>query len=143
MLNQISAGILMYRLNLHLEVFLVHPGGPFFKNKDLGSWSIPKGEVDPTETPRDTAIREFKEETGIEEAPKDLLYLGEIKQKSGKVVYAWAFEYNFTGTIKSNMVTEWGTPFPEVDKGQYFTVKEAKLKINPAQIQWLRIPAKD
>jgi predicted NUDIX family NTP pyrophosphohydrolase len=138
---KISAGILMYYLNPDLKVFLVHPGGPFFKNKDFGSWSIPKGEVGPTESPRDTAIREFKEETGIEEVskilvcfPQVLLYLGEITQKSGKKVFAWAFEHNFTGEIKSNMVTKFGKPFPEVDKGQYFSIEEAEKRVNPAQI---------
>jgi predicted NUDIX family NTP pyrophosphohydrolase len=137
-----SAGIMMFRLNPDLEVFLVHPGGPFFKNKDAGAWSIPKGEFEPSESPRDAAIREFKEETGIDEVsklllyfPQVLLYLGEITQKSGKKVVAWAFNHNFTGEIKSNLVTKFGAPFPEIDKGQYFSVEEARLKINLAQFE--------
>jgi predicted NUDIX family NTP pyrophosphohydrolase len=133
-----SAGILMYRLNYELEVFLVHPGGPFFAKKDAGCWSIPKGEFEENEQPRDAAIREFKEETGINENLKDLIDLGQVTQKSGKKVFAWAFKFNFTGTIKSNFVIhpKIGT-FPEVDKGEYFTVENAKQKINPAQFDFI------
>lgn len=136
---KISAGILMFRLNPYLEVFLVHPGGPFFTNKDNGSWSIPKGEINIDEDFKTAAIREFKEETGIDEnLEENLIYLGEITQKSGKKVFAWAFRYNFTSVLKSNMVEhpKFGT-FPEVDKGAYFSVKEAKLKINSAQFAFI------
>src|SRR5690349_24790962 len=87
-----SAGILLYRRNPQLEVFLVHPGGPFFKNKDNGSWSIPKGEFD-TEQPLEAARREFFEETG-REVNGPFTALQPIKQKSGKLVYAWAAEGN-------------------------------------------------
>jgi predicted NUDIX family NTP pyrophosphohydrolase len=133
-----SAGILMFRLNPDLGVFLVHPGGPFFARKDAGYWTIPKGEFDSNELPIEAAVREFKEETGINDVPKDLICLGDVIQKSGKKVYAWAFDYNFTGTIKSNVVEhpKFGT-FPEVDKGQYFSIDEAKTKINPAQFSFV------
>ena len=133
-----SAGILMYRLNTELEIFLVHPGGPFFARKDLGCWTIPKGEIDENEDAKMAAIREFQEETGISETLKDLIYLDSVIQKSGKKVFAWAFKFDFTGIIQSNMVEhpQLGT-FPEVDKGEYFTVEKAKSKINPAQFTFI------
>src|SRR5258706_13451832 len=89
---KISAGLLMYRIkNKKPEVFLAHPGGPFFKNKDEGHWTIPKGEVEEGEDLLQTAVREFKEETGI--TPEgDFIPLGTITQKGGKIVHAWAFE---------------------------------------------------
>src|SRR2546423_10551415 len=89
-----SAGILMYRRHADggTEVFLVHPGGPFWANKDLGAWSIPKGECEPDEPPLDAARREFQEETEFEPAADRYVPLGALKQPSGKVVHAWAFE---------------------------------------------------
>ena len=88
-----SAGILLYRLNNnHLEVFLVHPGGPFFEKKDRGVWSIPKGEFTSEETPLDAARREFKEETGTEFFGTDFIPLSPIEQKNNKTVYAWALQ---------------------------------------------------
>lgn len=124
-----------------LEFLLVHPGGPLFARKDEGVWSIPKGEVDPGDDEFSTAKREFEEETGI--APRgDFLPLGEIRQKSGKLVRAWAFEGDSDpALIKSNTFSmEWPPrsgkvqEFPEVDRAAFFELEEAKRKINPAQV---------
>lgn len=131
----------MYRLSSELEVLLIHPGGPFFKNKDLGSWSIPKGEPAEGEDAVKTAIREFKEELGYEPVG-EMLPLGQITQKGGKTVSAWAVQGDLdTGKIKSNtFFMEWPpksgkmTEFPEADKAEWFTVDVAKLKINQAQV---------
>src|SRR5439155_5236248 len=102
--NKISAGLLMYRLrDGHLEVFLAHPGGPLFKNKDEGHWSIPKGEIKSDEELLAAAIREFEEETGLE--PRgDFIELGAIQQKGGKIVHAWAFpgDWDETRPLESN-----------------------------------------
>ena len=136
-----SAGILLFRyFNKNLEVFLVHPGGPFFNNKDEGSWSIPKGEIEDTEFPMDAAIREFQEETGIKLAGP-FIELMPIKQKSGKLVYAWAMEGDLDpSTLKCNRFTiEWPpksgrfAEFPEIDKGEWFSVNVAAQKILQAQ----------
>jgi predicted NUDIX family NTP pyrophosphohydrolase len=136
-----SAGILLYRLHgKTTEVFLVHPGGPFWKNKDAGSWSIPKGELDETEEPLAAAIREFKEETG-QAISGDFLPLSPIKQKSGKWVYAWALEGNLDETtiLSNSFEMEWPPrsgkqqSFPEIDRAGWFKLEEAKEKINAAQ----------
>ncbi len=136
-----SAGILLYRFqNQELEVFLVHPGGPFWKNKDAGAWSIPKGEFSDDEEPLNAAIREFKEETGKEISGK-FIELTARKQKAGKLIYAWAVEGDIDATtIQSNRFKmqwppnsgKWQT-VPEVDKGAWFCIKEAMQKINTAQ----------
>jgi len=140
-----SAGILLYRIkNKDLQVLLVHPGGPFWKNKDEGAWSIPKGEFDENEEPLDAAIREMKEETGVI-LKGDFIELPPVKQKSGKVVYAWAKEYDLDPTqVKSNeFEMEWPPKsgnkkmFPEIDKAEWFDLHTAKEKINPAQIYLL------
>ena len=136
-----SAGILLYRRKEGvLQVFLVHPGGPFFASKDEGAWSIPKGELDEGEDPLAAAEREFAEETGCRPAG-NFHPLSPVTQKGGKVVIAWAVEGDCgADRIRSNMFTmEWpprsGRPleFPEVDRAGWFTVDEAKQKINPAQ----------
>jgi predicted NUDIX family NTP pyrophosphohydrolase len=136
-----SAGILLYRLHkTQLEIFLVHPGGPFFAKKDLGVWSIPKGEFSDEEIPLDVAKREFNEETG-QTIEGNFMELAPIKQKGGKTVYAWAIEGEVdVSKINSNIFTiEWPPrsgkmkAFPEVDKGEWFSVKEAKEKINESQ----------
>jgi predicted NUDIX family NTP pyrophosphohydrolase len=142
---KVSAGILLYRrLEIRLEVLLVHPGGPFWKNKDAGAWSIPKGEIDDGEDLLAAAIREFKEELGFE--PCGPFHpLGSIEQKAGKLVHAWAFEGDCDPThIQSKPVTvEWPPrsgrkmEIPEVDRAAFFSAKEAKKKINPAQIELL------
>jgi predicted NUDIX family NTP pyrophosphohydrolase len=128
-----SAGLLLYRTtNGHLEVFLVHPGGPFWKNKDKGSWSIPKGEFI-GEPPLEAAKRELKEETGFT-ARGPFVELTPIKQKGGKWVYAYACETDVDpGKLKSNTFSLYGKEFPEVDRAEWFTVEEAKEKILEAQ----------
>ena len=136
-----SAGILVYRtLKKKLEVFLVHPGGPFWKNKDAAAWSIPKGEFDADESALDAAQREFEEETGIRLKGK-FIELKPVKQKSGKTVYAWAHEGDIDATaVKSNSFEiEWPpksgkkTSFPEIDKAEWFDLNTGKEKINAYQ----------
>ena len=124
-----------------LEVFLVHPGGPFWKNKDAGAWSIPKGEFGKGEDPLAAARREFAEETGFE-AEGEFTALTAITQAGGKVVHAWAVAGDVDPEkIKSNTFTlEWPPKsgkeqeFPEVDRAGWFTMDEAKEKINKAQV---------
>jgi predicted NUDIX family NTP pyrophosphohydrolase len=136
-----SAGILLYRRKAkELEIFLVHPGGPFWKGKEMGAWSIPKGEFTEGEDPLTVAKREFEEETG-QTVDGNFVELTPIKQKGGKMVYAWAVEGNAdAGNIVSNTFkTEWPyksgkwITIPEVDKAGWFSVEEAKEKINSAQ----------
>ena len=136
-----SAGILFYHFNNQIpEVFLVHPGGPFWKNKDKGSWSIPKGEFTEDELPLDAAIREVKEETGLT-CNGTFIELSTLKQKSGKLVYAWALEKEIDpAQITSNTFEmEWPPrsgqfkQFPEVDKASWFTISEARQRINSGQ----------
>jgi predicted NUDIX family NTP pyrophosphohydrolase len=141
---KISAGLLMYRyIRESPEFFLVHPGGPYFKNKDLGYWTIPKGEVNSDEDLLETALREFSEETGIVASPP-FIDLGNIRQKGGKIVYAWAFEKDCLDPIKCNEFNlEWPpgsgkiASFPEVDKGRYFDLDEAMTRINQAQKEFI------
>jgi len=140
-----SAGILVYRRKKPgLEVFLVHPGGPFWKNKDAGSWSIPKGEFTVDEDPLKAAIREFKEETG-KSINGNFRELEPVTQKGGKTVYAWITESDFeTRDIRSNLFEMQWPPgsgklmkFPEIDKGEWFTIKQARFKINKGQVPLL------
>jgi predicted NUDIX family NTP pyrophosphohydrolase len=138
-----SAGMILFRRSRDgLEVFLAHPGGPFWKNKDAGAWTIPKGLVDEGETPLVAAQREFYEETGI--LPEEpFLPLGEIRQKAGKRVHAWAWEGDADPeTVTSNvMETEWPRGsgrlirFPEVDRCAWFSAAEAREKLNSAQAE--------
>ena len=124
-----SAGLLMFRLrNSVVEIFLAHPGGPHFRRKDEGHWTIPKGEIEPGEEKVAAAIREFKEETGIE-AKGDLIPLGSVKQRGGKTVFGWAFAGNWDDgcPIVSNChQLEWPPKsgrfqeFPEIDQAQFF-----------------------
>ncbi len=136
-----SAGVLLYRRSdSGLQVLLVHPGGPFFTNKDPGYWSVPKGEIDEEEDALVAAKREFAEETGCT-VGGDFLQLTPVKQKSGKIVLCWAVEGDCDAdAITSNTFTlEWppksGTmrEFPEVDRAGWFGMAEAKKKINTAQ----------
>lgn len=136
-----SAGILLYRLtNQILEVLIVHPGGPFWAKKDLGAWSIPKGEFTDEENPLDAAIREFEEEMG-QQIKGDFISMTPIKQNSGKIVYAFALERDFDETkIKSNTFTiEWPPKsgkqqeFLEIDKGEWFDFTTSKQKLNEFQ----------
>ncbi len=140
-----SAGVLFYRFeNALLQVLLVHPGGPFWKNKDSGSWSIPKGEFKEKEIPLDAAKREFEEETGV--VPEgNFMKLTPVKQKGGKIIMAWALKGNMNSeNVRSNTFKmEWPPhsgqlmEFPEVDKANWFSVNEAKIKINPGQIKFI------
>ena len=132
-----SAGILMYRVRAHeLEVLLVHPGGPFFRRKDAGVWSIPKGEYAPGEDAIACARREFAEETGSPVGPGPLISLGEIRQRNGKIVTAWAIEGDLdAGEIRSNtFVMEWPPrAFPEVDRADWFGPAAIAVKMIGAQ----------
>lgn len=142
--NKVSAGLLMYRRrDGELQVFLAHPGGPFFARKDAGAWTIPKGEIEPGDDAVTTARREFAEEIGLE-APYVLLPLGSIRQKGGKVVHAWAFEGEFEDgrTVQSNTFTMQWPPgsgrmqqFPEVDRAQFFDLAAARVKIIGVQAE--------
>lgn len=148
-MTKISAGILAAAVDdSKVKILLVHPGGPFFKNKDKGAWSIPKGELETSEELLDRAKLEFTEETGIQLLQEDsyFLPLGSVKQKSGKVVHAWAvlIQYIKPEDMRSNVFEmEWPKgsgnkqSFPEVDKHQWFTLDEAKTKINQAQIEFI------
>jgi predicted NUDIX family NTP pyrophosphohydrolase len=140
-----SAGILMYkRRDRDLLVLLVHPGGPYWAKKDLGSWSIPKGEYDESEDPLAAAIREFQEETGGQvEGP--FRSLGEVTQSNRKTVSAWAVEGDFdTKTLKSNLCEiEWPPKsgmkqlIPEADRAEWFSMQDAHSKILTGQIPFL------
>jgi predicted NUDIX family NTP pyrophosphohydrolase len=140
-MGKTSAGILMYRRQQDaLQVLIVHPGGPLWKNKDLGAWSIPKGEFLPGQDPLKTAKREFKEELGKPVSGK-FVELRPIWQAGGKIVYAWAVEGDFDTTriISNTFEMEWPpksgkrVEFPEVDRAEWFDAATAKRKINPAQ----------
>jgi predicted NUDIX family NTP pyrophosphohydrolase len=140
-----SAGILLYRRRQErLEFLLVHPGGPLWKNKDQGAWSIPKGEILPGEDPLAAAQREFEEELGVK-PPGNFIALKPVKQKSGKVVRAWAVQGDWDPSgLKSNTFRlEWPPrsgklqEFPEVDRAAFFDAVVARAKINPAQIPLL------
>lgn len=140
-----SAGLLMYRITTGKpEVLLVHPGGPIWRNKDNGAWSIPKGEITKGEDLLDAAKREFEEETGHKPSGK-FIPLNPVTQKSGKIVHAWAVESNLDpASIKSNTFTmEWPPKsgkravFPEVDRAKFFDLETAKQKINPAQVAFV------
>jgi predicted NUDIX family NTP pyrophosphohydrolase len=131
----------MYRRRDHrLEVFLVHPGGPFWAKKDLGSWTIPKGEYREGEDPFQAAQREFQEETGFR-TEGGFIPLGDLKQPSGKVLTAWAFEGDCDpGQLKSNTFPlEWPprsgrqAEFPEIDRGAWFPIEAAREKLLPGQ----------
>lgn len=136
-----SAGLLLYRrVSGKLEVFLAHPGGPFWHNRDAGAWTIPKGVAELGEDLLAAARREFEEETGVRAVPP-FLPLGSIRQKAGKLVHAWAWEgVADPGQVTSNtMRTEWPRgsgrliTFPEVDRCAWFDPSTARHKINPAQ----------
>ncbi len=137
-----SAGIVLFRRHAgQLQVFLVHPGGPFWVKKDTGAWSIPKGEFE-DEEPLIAAVREFQEETGFELTTGDVRALGSVRQSGGKVVHAFAIEGDLDpAALSSNTFTmEWPPrsgreqAFPEVDRGGWFTLDEARKKLHKGQI---------
>ena len=139
-----SAGLLLYRRRGELEVFLVHPGGPFWAKKDAGAWSLPKGEIGEGEDPLETAKREFTEETGFP-IDGEFRHLDPVKQSGGKVVHAWAIEADCDPSkVRSNLFSlEWPPKsgktqdFPEVDRAGWFNIPEARKRIIPAQIGFL------
>lgn len=140
---RVSAGLVMYRMvDGEPEVFLAHPGGPFFARKDDGHWTIPKGEPDEGEELFATARREFEEEVGLP-AKGPFIELGTITQKGGKVVHAWAFEGDWPEGRRhacNTFQTEWPIgsglfrEFPEIDRVCFFTVPEARRKLKAAQV---------
>jgi predicted NUDIX family NTP pyrophosphohydrolase len=149
--RKLSSGILLFRrAGDGVEVFLVHPGGPYFARKDAGAWSIPKGEVEEGEEPLEVALREFAEETGQttdvcapDARPRSL---GSVRQRGGKTVLAWALEGEWPDGVElqSNAFEiEWPPrsgrlqSFPEVDRGGFFPLDEAREKINPVQVELL------
>ena len=145
MRSRVSAGLVLYRKrNGQLEVFLAHPGGPFFARKDDGHWTIPKGEIETGEDMLATAIREVQEETGIAiDKTATFIELGSIKQKGGKIVHAWATEYTGPqpGPCKSNVFhMEWPIgsgrmqAFPEIDRAEFFPLELARAKVKATQI---------
>lgn len=142
---QASAGLLLYRWRARrIEVLLVHPGGPFWQKRDAGAWSLPKGFIDEGEEWLAAACREFEEETGWR-AEGPFIALGSVRQKSGKIVHAWAFEGDCDpSTLSSNLFEiEWPPrsgkkqSFPEVDRAEFFSLERAREKLNPAQTAFL------
>lgn len=144
--SKVSAGLLMFRIRGgKLQLFLVHPGGPFWVKKDTGAWSIPKGEVQGDNSLLETAVREFEEEIGFK-PEAEFIDLGEVKQRGGKTVHAWAYEgdYDERIPIKSNTFKMEFPPgsglikeFPEIDKAVFFDAETAKQKINLAQATFI------
>jgi predicted NUDIX family NTP pyrophosphohydrolase len=141
-----SAGLLLFRRESgELRVFLVHPGGPFWQKRDLGSWSIPKGEYIDGEDARAVALREFEEETGVTPPTGDLLALGEVRQAGGKIVTAWAIEGEIDPEkiVSNTFETVWPPKsgrretFPEIDRAGWFTLAEAEDKIIGGQRAFL------
>jgi predicted NUDIX family NTP pyrophosphohydrolase len=146
MADRVSAGILLHRdRDERVEVLLAHPGGPFHAKKDLGAWSIPKGEIEPGEDLFDVARREFQEETGHPAPGGAALPLGTIRQKGGKLVHAWALPGDLDpSTARSNMFTlEWppgsgrSVPFPEIDRVAWFDLAEARRRLKDTQVPFL------
>lgn len=140
-----SAGLVLFRRrDGRLEVLLAHPGGPFWKGRHEGAWTIPKGGIHHGEDPLQTAIREFTEETGF--TPQEpFISLGRITQRSGKIVHAWAFEGDCDPAKLTSVMTttEWPPKsgrqieVPEIDRGQFFSIEDARAVINVAQVALL------
>ncbi|MFC6152289.1 NUDIX domain-containing protein [Nocardioides yefusunii] len=146
---RMSAGLLMHRVSSaagRLEVLLVHPGGPFWARKDAGAWSIPKGEWEPDDGDlRSVAVREFVEEIGVAPPVGELAALGEVRQAGGKVVTAFALagDVDLSGFRSNTFSMEWPPhsgvqqEFPEVDRAEWFSLEEARARLNPAQAEFL------
>jgi predicted NUDIX family NTP pyrophosphohydrolase len=142
MMAKISAGMLMYRIREGgLQVLLAHPGGPYFRNKDEGAWSIPKGEAEPGEDLFAVARREFEEEIGV--APTEpFIPLMPVKQQGGKLVHAWAFagDCDPSAIVSNTFTVEWPPKsgrwleFPEIDRAEFFELGEARRKVNAGQV---------
>jgi predicted NUDIX family NTP pyrophosphohydrolase len=141
-----SAGILLWRRRAGLvEVLLVHPGGPFWARRDEGAWSIPKGELEPGESPLERALAEFEEELGAPPPAAAPAELGEVRQRGGKIVVGFACEGDLDASaVRSNTFElEWPPrsgrrqSFPEVDRAEWFEIEEARRRINPAQAVFL------
>jgi len=137
-----SAGLLVYRiLDGSREVLLVHPGGPYWAGKDLGAWSIPKGEVGSEEDPLDAAKREFREETGFDPPDGPYIALGALGQASGKIIEAWAVpgDYDADAVRSDTFTMEWPPrtgrrqEFPEIDRAGWFPLEEAQQRITKGQ----------
>ena len=144
-LSKTSAGLLLFReVSGHLEVLLVHPGGPFWAKKDEGAWSIPKGEFEDNEDPLAAAKREFEEETGFT-VDGEMIFLEPLRQPSGKLVYAWAIKRDLDPSqLKSNSFSmEWPPKsgryqeFSEIDRAAWFAIEEASRKILKGQAAFL------
>jgi predicted NUDIX family NTP pyrophosphohydrolase len=138
-----SAGILLYRhRDGALEVLLVHPGGPMWAKRDEGAWSVPKGEYEPDEEPLAAARREFAEELGAPAPDAEPIDLGQVRQRSGKVVSAWALpgDLDAAAIVSNTCMVQWPPrsgrqiEIPEVDRAQWFDMASAREKINPAQV---------
>ena len=141
-----SAGILLWRRREgRLEVLLAHQGGPFWATKDAGHWTIPKGEVEPGEELVAVARREFAEETGHEVPARPLIDVGQIRQKSGKLVVGWAVEGDLdpSTAVSNTYEMEWPPrsgvlrSFPEIDRVEWFVLDEARRRLKPAQVPFL------
>jgi predicted NUDIX family NTP pyrophosphohydrolase len=139
----VSAGLLLFRRKGgELELFLVHPGGPFWKNRDAGVWSIPKGLIGRDEAPLAAACREFQEETGIVPSGPHIP-LGSVQQKAGKLVWAWAFEGDAdpekicSNSARVELPRGSGRfiEIPEIDRAEWFSASAARRKLNPAQVE--------
>ncbi len=141
-----SAGILLYRKHAGaLEVLLVHPGGPFWARRDAGAWSLPKGEYEPGEDALAAARREFAEELGVRPPDGQARELGQVRQKSGKLISAWALEgeLDVEAVTSNTFELEWPPrsgrveEYPEIDRAEWFPLQAAREKVNPAQIELL------
>ena len=146
MAAKVSAGVLLFRRTSgSLEVLLVHPGGPFWSKKDDGAWFLPKGEIEPDEEPLACAKREFREELGHEPPAGEYKSLGDVKNKSGKKIFAWAVEGDFEPAllVSNTFRLEWPPrsgieqDFPEVDRASFFSGEEARRKVHPAELPLL------
>jgi predicted NUDIX family NTP pyrophosphohydrolase len=141
-----SAGILLYRTSDdRTEVLLVHPGGPFWARRDRGAWSVPKGEYRDDENPQAAARREFEEELGVAAPDGTAIDLGQVRQRSGKIVHAWALHGDLDAAqiISNTFALEWPprsgkfVDTPEVDRAEWFALPDAREQINPAQKELL------